>query len=105
MIKSKKMKRKVLVLLVIMSFSTSIFSQEKKPDNSLLKVKKEAEEKQPEHLLDGTSMNYYYQHGGGIHMEFYDGMLKYEWIVGPRKGNENHDLKYKSRKLVIKCTW
>jgi len=22
-----------------------------------------------------------------IHMEFYDGKAKYEWITGPRKGN------------------
>ena len=93
------MKRTVLVIMVVISFSKSIFSQENKPDSSLLEVKKEAEEKNPEHLLDGTSMNYYYQHGGGIHMEFYDGMLKYEWIVGPRKGNKNHNLKYKSRKI------
>lgn len=52
-----------------------------------------------EHLLDGSSMNYYYQTGNGIHMEFYDGMLKYEWITGSRKGNSNKDLAYQSRKI------
>ena len=44
-------------------------------------------------------MNYYYTNGGGIHIGFYDGMIKYEWIVGPRKGNKNQDLKYLSRKI------
>ena len=54
---------------------------------------------QAEHLLDGTSMNYYYQNGTAIHMELYDGKLKYEWIVGPRKGKGNKDLPYRSRKI------
>ncbi|XPF95981.1 MoaF-related domain-containing protein [Colwellia sp. RE-S-Sl-9] len=58
-----------------------------------------ADNKKPEHLLDGSSMNYYYQTGNGIHMEFYDGMLKYEWITGSRKGNSNKDLAYQSRKI------
>lgn len=58
-----------------------------------------AQERKPEHLLDGTSMNYYYQNGGGIHFEIYNGMLKYEWIVGPRKGHKNKDLAYNSRKI------
>ena len=74
-------------------------TQEKQNDASLALVKQEAEAKEPEHLLDGTSMNYFYQNGGGIHIEFYDGMLKYEWTVGPRKGNGNKDLKYSSRKI------
>lgn len=52
-----------------------------------------------EHLLDGSSMNYYYQSGNGIHMAFYNGLLKYEWITGSRKGNNNKDLAYQSRKI------
>ena len=52
-----------------------------------------------ESLLDGTSMNYFYQTGSGIRMEFYDGKLKYEWVAGPRKGNGNQDLDYRSRKI------
>ncbi len=58
-----------------------------------------AQGENPEHLLDGTSMNYYYQNGGGIHLEIYQGMLKYEWITGPRKGHKNKDLAYSSRKI------
>ncbi|MDD7914038.1 MoaF-related domain-containing protein [Polaribacter ponticola] len=58
-----------------------------------------AQEKQAEHLLDGTSMKYYYQTGMAIHLELYEGKLKYEWIVGPRKGKGNKDLAYKSRKI------
>lgn len=58
-----------------------------------------AEEKKPQHLLDGTSMNYYYQNGSAIHLKFYDGLLKYEWITGPRKGHGNQDLPYNSRKI------
>ena len=58
-----------------------------------------AETKPVEHLLDGTSMHYYYQNGTGIHLEIYDGMLKYEWITGPRKGKGNKDLPYRSRKI------
>lgn len=56
-------------------------------------------ENQDEHLLDGTSMKYYYQTGDGIHLEIYDGQLKYEWIKGPRKGHGNKDLAYSSRKI------
>lgn len=52
-----------------------------------------------EHLLDGSSMNYYYQTGYGIHLELNDGKLKYEWISGPRKGKGNKNLPYRSRKI------
>ena len=84
------------MLIINASF---VLAQEKQAETSLEEVKKEAEAKPPEHLLDGTSMNYYYQNGGGIHIAFYDGMLKYEWIVGPRKGHKNQDLPYNSRKI------
>ena len=89
----------IVLLIVAIASSTFIMAQEKQSESSLEKVKKEAEAKQPEQLLNGTSMNYYYQNGGGIHIEFYDGMLKYEWIVGPRKGHGNKDLPYSSRKI------
>lgn len=52
-----------------------------------------------EHLLDGTSMKYFYQNGRGVDFELYDGKLKYEWISGPRKGKGNKDLPYMSRKI------
>ena len=93
------MKNLIVSFLFAILFSNSVLAQETDASNSLEEAKKEAEAQQPEHLLDGTSMNYYYQNGGGIHIELYDGMLKYEWIVGPRKGNGNKDLPYNSRKI------
>jgi len=89
----------IILILITIANSKLASAQEKQTGSSLKQVKKEAEAKQPEHLLDGTSMNYYYQNGGGIHMEFYDGKLKYEWVVGPRKGHKNQDLSYNSRKI------
>ncbi len=94
-----KFLKTILFLATIMASVNFMGAQEKQSASSLEQVKKEAEAKKHEHLLDGTSMNYYYQNGGGIHIGFYDGMLKYEWIVGPRKGNKNQDLKYLSRKI------
>ena len=94
----KKFRTIVLAISILIS-SNCIMAQEKQTEASLEQVKKEAESKQPEQLLNGTSMNYYYQNGGGIHIKFYDGMLKYQWIVGPRKGHKNQDLPYSSRKI------
>lgn len=58
-----------------------------------------AGEKKPEHLLDGTSMEYFYQNGSGISIKFYDGQLQFEWIAGPAKGNKGKDIPYRSRKI------
>ena len=58
-----------------------------------------AQNKNPEHLLDGMSFNYYYQSGAGLSVYFEDGKFNYEWIVGPRKGNKGNDIPYKSRKI------
>ena len=58
-----------------------------------------SQETNSEHLLNGTSMEYYYQNGSGIHLELYDDMLRYKWIAGPRKGKGNKDLPYSSRKI------
>jgi len=57
-----------------------------------------AQEKQDEHLLDGTSMNYYYQNGTAVHIEFFDGQVKFKWIAGPWKDSEGQE-KYRSRKI------
>lgn len=54
----------------------------------------------PEHLLDGTSFNYFYQNGSGLRIAFYDGMVQYEWIAGPRTGNRAADLAYRSRQMA-----
>jgi hypothetical protein len=57
-----------------------------------------AQEKQDEHLLDGTSMDYYYQNGSAVHAELLDGQFKYLWTAGPVKGTEGSE-KYRSRKI------
>lgn len=50
-----------------------------------------------EHLLDGTSFQYFYKAGGGLEIAFADGKLQYEWISGPRKGNHAENIPYQSR--------
>lgn len=52
-----------------------------------------------EHFLDGYSLNFQYTNGTAIHMEFYKGKAKYEWVAGPAKGNGNTDIPYRSRKI------
>ncbi|MCM4158251.1 hypothetical protein, partial [Gramella sp. AN32] len=54
---------------------------------------------QPEHFLDGYSLNFQYQDGTALHMEFYNGKAKYEWVAGPATGNGNTDIPYRSRKI------
>lgn len=54
---------------------------------------------QPEHLLDGYSLNFQYQNSTAIHFEFYNGKAKYEWIAGPAKGKGNENIPYRSRKI------
>jgi len=56
------------------------------------------QENQDEHLLDGTSMNYYYQNGKAVHIEFDDGQAKWKWLAGPWKGAVGLE-KYRSRKI------
>lgn len=60
-----------------------------------------AQETQDEHLLDGTSMDYYYQNGTAVHAEFLNGKFKYKWIAGPNKGAEGSEV-YRSRKISNK---
>ena len=57
-----------------------------------------AQENQDEHLLDGTSMDYYYQNGSAVHVSFTDGQFNYKWIAGPNKGAEG-TAPYRSRKI------
>lgn len=52
-----------------------------------------------EHFLDGYSLNFQYQGGPAVHMEFENGKGKYEWITGPRKGKGNSNIPYRSRKI------
>ena len=60
-----------------------------------------AQEKQNENLLDGNSMDYYYQNGSAVHAEFSDVQFKYKWITGPNKEVEGSE-EYRSRKIADK---
>lgn len=63
------MKRSAILLLTLFTITCSAFSQENND----------------EHLLDGTSMDYYYQNGSAVHAEFINGQFHYKWIAGPNK--------------------
>ena len=52
-----------------------------------------------EHLLDEMNFEYFYKTGGGLKIAFYDGKLQYEWISGPRKGNNAKDIPHQSREI------
>jgi molybdenum cofactor biosynthesis protein MoaF len=64
----------------------------------LLSLSSVAQDKSDEHLLDGTSMNYYYQNGSGVHVEFANGLFNWKWIAGPDKDSTGNE-KYLSRKI------
>jgi hypothetical protein len=76
------MKKLVIFFFFFVAISFKAFTQER-PD---------------EHLLDGTSMDYYYQNGTAVHVDFVDGQFKFKWIAGPNKGNEG-SVEYRSRKI------
>ena len=57
-----------------------------------------AQEEQSENLLDGTSLEYYYQNESGVRAEFIDGKFNYIWIAGPNKGVLGSE-KYLSSKI------
>lgn len=64
----------------------------------LLSLSSIAQNKNDEHLLDGTSMDYYYQNGSGVHVEFAKGQFNWKWIAGPDKDSTGNE-KYLSRKI------
>ena len=64
----------------------------------LLSLSSAAQDKSNEHLLDGTSMDYYYQNGTGVHVQFANGQFNWKWIVGPDKDSTGSE-KYLSRKI------
>lgn len=90
----KKMKTKLVtcICLALFSVGLSLAQSETSEENNY-------QFGQPEHFLDGYSMNFQYQNGTAIHMEFYNGKAKYEWVAGPTKGNGNNDIPYRSRKI------
>ena len=64
----------------------------------LLSLSSVAQDKSDEHLLDGTSMDYYYQNGSGVHVDFANGQFNWKWIAGPDKDSTGSE-KYLSRKI------
>ncbi len=60
-----------------------------------------AQENKDEHLLDGTTMEYYYQNGTAVHVEMANGMFSFKWIAGPNEGAEG-SAPYRSRKVSDK---
>jgi hypothetical protein len=64
----------------------------------LLPLSSVAQDKSNEHLLDGTSMDYYYQNGTGVHVQFANGQFNWKWIAGPDKDSIGSE-KYLSRKI------
>ena len=57
-----------------------------------------SQDKQDEHYLDGTSMDYYYQNGSAVQVSFNDGQFNYKWIAGPNEGAQGK-APYRSRKI------
>ncbi|MGJ8738597.1 MoaF-related domain-containing protein [Zobellia laminariae] len=86
------MKFATLIIIILFTIGNG-FAQNKTTEENLYQFE------EPEHLLDGYSLNFQYQNGTAIHFEFYNGMAKYEWIAGPAKGNGNQDIPYRSRKI------
>lgn len=66
-----------------------------------LMIQSYAQVNENEHLLDGTTMDYFYQNGTAVHVEFLEGQFKYKWIAGPNKDAEGQE-EYLSRKISDK---
>jgi hypothetical protein len=64
----------------------------------LLSLSSVAQNNNDDHLLDGTSMDYYYQNGSGVHVEFAKDKFNWKWIAGPYKDSTGSE-KYLSRKI------
>jgi len=64
----------------------------------LLSFSSTAQDRVDEHLLDGTAMDYHYQDGSAVHVEFNNGQFNWKWIAGAGKGDAGSE-KYMSRKI------
>jgi hypothetical protein len=84
------LKKLALVAFLVVSFSSAGSAQV--PEHS-------EQYATAAHLLDETSFKYFYEDGSGLEIAFYGGMVRYEWIVGPRKGNSAMDILYQSRQI------
>jgi len=76
------MKKSCFFLLLLLTPCTTTFGQENRDM----------------HLLDGTSMNYYYSNGSAVHVSFDEGNFNYKWLAGPLKDAEGREA-YRSRKV------
>ncbi|KAA5827646.1 hypothetical protein FPF71_02055 [Algibacter amylolyticus] len=86
------MKLKLITLISLITFGLG-FAQSKTTETNTFEFGT------AEHLLDGYSLNFQYQDGKAIHMEFNNGEAEYKWILGPGKGRGNKDIPYRSRKI------
>lgn len=91
-----------LLILIPCLFSGAVSASENEFGGAVPFKNASAKAEKVQHLLDGSSIEYQYQNGWAIHMELYNGLLKYEWIAGPFKGHKNQDLPYRSRKIGSK---
>jgi len=57
-----------------------------------------AQTKQEEHLLDGTSLDVYYETGSRGHVEFINGQIISKWIAGPGRDAIGQEI-YRSKKI------
>ena len=88
------MKTKLVTCMCLALFSITLsFSQNTALEND------EFNFGEPEYLLDGYSMNFQYQNGTALHMEFHNGKAEYKWLVGPGKGRGNQNIDYRSMKI------
>lgn len=59
-----------------------------------------AQEEKNQHLLDGTTINWTYnKSGSGMVLIFEDGLARYEWVIGARKGRSAKDIPYQAREI------
>lgn len=59
-----------------------------------------AQQSDSEHELDGSRILWSYTaSGAGMALSFDDGLARYEWIKGARKGRHASDIPYRSREI------
>lgn len=76
------MKKLITFILVFVAISYQAIAQEEERTN----------------LLDGTSIDYTYENGGGVHADFANGNFNYKWTAGPNEGVEGSE-NYMSKKI------
>ena len=54
---------------------------------------------QASHLLDGTTMQYTYAEMGTVRTSYDGGLISFEWLAGPLKGQSGNDFVYRAREV------